>query len=131
MENTPDTKVLIIDDEKDFVGLLKEKFELEGYEVLTAFDGEEALTKTRELLPDIIICDVRMPKKDGFEVLKELKKAPSFRTPFIMLTAVNDFEKIKEAYNFDADFYVTKPVELKKLLKNVRILLNLSRLRSE
>ena len=117
--------ILVIDDEKDFLGLLKEKLELEGYEVSTAVDGEEGLISAQVSHPDIVICDIRMPKKDGFAVLKALKKNPDFRAPFIMLTAVDDFDKIREAYDEQADFYVTKPVKLQKLLKNIRILLNL------
>jgi DNA-binding response OmpR family regulator len=121
-------KILIIDDEKDFVEILRERIELEGYEVLTAHDGEEGLKKAQKQKPDLIICDVRMPKKDGFEVLKALKQDKGFHTPFIMLTAVDDFDKIKEAYEDKANFYVTKPVDLARLLNNVRIVLNLSKL---
>ena len=120
------TKILIIDDEKDLLDLLKEKLELEGYEVVTASDGEEGLISAQVCEPDLIICDIKMPKKDGFEVLKELKQRANFRAPFIMLTVVDDFDKIKEAYEEEADFYITKPVELYKLLKNIKILLNLA-----
>ena len=63
------TKILIIDDEKDLLDLLKEKLELEGYEVVTASDGEEGLISAQVCEPDLIICDIKMPKKDGFEVL--------------------------------------------------------------
>ena len=120
------TKILVIDDEKDLLDLLKEKLELEGYEVVTAGDGEEGLISAQVCAPDLIICDIKMPKKDGFEVLKELKQHANFRAPFIMLTVVDDFDKIKEAYEDKADFYITKPVELHKLSKNIKILLNLA-----
>lgn len=120
------TKILVIDDEKDLLDLLKEKLELEGYEVVTAGDGEEGLISAQVCEPDLIICDIKMPKKDGFEVLKELKQRANFRAPFIMLTVVDDFDKIKEAYEEEADFYITKPVELYKLSKNIKILLNLA-----
>jgi len=121
-------KILVIDDEKDFADLVAEQLELDGYEVFKAHDGEEGLLKTRTYNPDLIICDVRMPKKTGFEVLRELKKS-GIRIPFIMLTAVDDFEMIKEAYVGEVDFYITKPVRLEKLIKNVRIVLNLARSR--
>ena len=121
------TKILIIDDEKDFLDLLKEQLELAGYSVTTAMNGEEGLISAQVSHPDLVICDVRMPKKDGFEVLRQLKKDPNFQAPFIMLTAVDDFDRIREAYNDQADFYVTKPVNLEKLLKNIRTLLNLKR----
>ncbi|UCD55093.1 MAG: response regulator [Candidatus Omnitrophota bacterium] len=121
------SKILVIDDEKEFLHLIKEKLELEGYEVITASDGEEGLISAQVCEPDLVICDIKMPKKDGFEVLKELKQHANFRAPFIMLTVVDDFDKIKEAYEYAADFYITKPVELYKLSKNIKILLNLSK----
>ena len=120
------TKILVIDDEKELLDLLKEKLELEGYEVVTAGNGEEGLISAQVCEPDLIICDIKMPKKDGFEVLKELKQRANFRAPFIMLTVVDDYDKIKKAYEEEADFYITKPVELYKLSKNIKILLNLA-----
>lgn len=125
------SKILVIDDEKDFLDLIYERLKLEGYHVITAFDGEDGLHKAKTWHPDLIICDVKMPRKDGFEVLKSLRQEPSFRVPFIMLTVVDDFDKIKKAYDEEADFYVTKPVELANLSKNIRILLNLSKTRKE
>ena len=124
-------KILIIDDEQDFLDLVSERLKLEGYDVITAFDGENGLQKAKTWHPDLIICDVKMPKKDGFEVLKNLRQETNIRVPFIMLTVVDDFEKIKEAYDEEADFYVTKPVELASLSKNIQILLNLSKTRKE
>ncbi len=125
------TKILVIDDEKELLALLKERLELEGYEVITASDGEEGLISAQVCEPDLVICDIKMPKKDGFEVLKELKQHANFRAPFIMLTVVDDFDKIKEAYEDEADFYITKPVELHKLSKNIKILLNLAENKKE
>lgn len=124
-------KILIIDDEQDFLDLVGERLKLEGYDVATAFDGENGLQKAKTWHPDLIICDVKMPKKDGFEVLKNLRHETNIRVPFVMLTVVDDFEKIKKAYDEEADFYVTKPVELASLSKNIRILLNLSQTRKE
>jgi CheY-like chemotaxis protein len=124
------SRILIIDDEKDFLDSLKLGFESEGYEIVTAQDGEEGLAKAKDIRPDLIICDIRMPKKDGFMVLKEIRQDVILRRiPFIMLTVIDDFERLKDAYQDEADFYVTKPVELFILTKNVRTLLNLSRSR--
>ena len=120
-------KILLIDDEKALLNLLRENLQAEGYEVITASDGEEGLKKAQNEKPDLVICDVIMPKKDGFEVLKVLRQNTKFQVPFIMLTVVNDFEKIKKAYYEEADFYVTKPVKLAKLVKNIQILLNISK----
>lgn len=124
-------KILIIDDEKDFLSMLGEQLGLENYDVFTALDGEEGIAKAKSHKPGLVICDVRMPKKDGFEVLKVLRQDANFSAPFIMLTAVDDFDKVKKAYDNQVDFYVTKPVELNKLLKNIRLLLNLSKNRAE
>ena len=124
-------KILIIDDEQGFLDLVSERLELEGYDVATAFDGENGIQKAKTWHPDLIICDVKMPKKDGFEVLKNLRHEKNMRVPFVMMTLVDDFEKIKKAYDEEADFYVTKPVELARLSKNIRILLNLSQTRKE
>jgi len=120
-------RILVIDDEKDFLELIKEQLELANYEVLTADNGEDGFTKAISEKPDLVICDINMPKKNGYEVLKELKRRPDFRSPFIMLTILEDFDKIKEAYEDQADFYVTKPVKIENLLKNIRILLTISK----
>lgn len=120
-------KILIIDDEKDFLEMLRESLELNEYLVETALNGKEGIKKAKEFKPNLVISDVRMPKKDGFEVLKTLKEDSEFRAPVIMLTAVDDFEKIKEAYDDEADFYATKPVHLESLLNNIRVLLNISK----
>jgi CheY-like chemotaxis protein len=123
-------KILVIDDESRYRDLMRDKLESEGFEVILACDGEEGLERARGTKPDLIICDMKMPKKDGFDVLKALRKDSDLHTPFIMLTAVDDFENIKSAYEYEANFYVTKPVFYKKLfdstnlMKNIRLLLS-------
>ncbi len=118
-------KILIIDDEKDFLSLLQGALSGEGYDVVSAVDGDEGLNKAKKDKFDLIICDIRMPKKDGYEVLKGVRQDVDKHLPFIMLTAIEDFKNIEEAYDYEADFYMSKPVEFVSLLKNVRILLNL------
>ena len=123
-------KILVIDDESRFRDIIKERLLKEGYEVETAIDGEEGLSKAKEVSPDLIICDMKMPKMDGFEVLEDLRKKENLGTPFIMLTSIGDFDKIQNAYENEANFYITKPVvytklfEETKLLDNVRVLLS-------
>ncbi|MFH1593282.1 MAG: response regulator [Candidatus Omnitrophota bacterium] len=124
-------KILVIDDEKEILTLVKRRLELEGYEVHTAGNGDEGLKRAKTLKPNLIICDVMMPEKDGFEVLREIRQDKTQNTIFVMLTAVDDFDKIKKAYDDEANFYVTKPVNLATLSKNVRILLNLAKGRSD
>jgi len=126
-------KILVIDDESKYRDAVKKGLEAEGHRVVIAVDGEEGLAKAREHNPDLIICDMRMPKMDGFDVLKSLRGEANMNTPFIMLTAVDDFEKIKRAYEYEANFYVTKPAVPAKLFKatdfskNVRVLLSFPR----
>ena len=123
-------KILVIDDESKFRDLLKEGLQKEGYEVEMAIDGDEGLEKAKTINPDLIICDMKMPKMDGFEVLKGLRKEANLNTPFIMLTLMDDFKNIQSAYEHEANFYITKPVdhtkifESTKLLDNIRILLS-------
>lgn len=122
----PHAKILLIDDEKELLELIGEQLAIAGYEVITAENGEDGIIKARMLNPDLVICDMHMPKKDGFAVLRELKNN-NFTAPFIMLTVEDKFDKIKKAYDEEVDFYITKPVELEKLLKNIKILLNISK----
>jgi len=125
-----EAKILVIDDEQGFLDLMKEKLELDGYAIITADDGEKGMQEVQTQKPDLVICDIRMPKKDGYEVLKELRQNKDVQnTPFIMLTVVDDFDNIKRAYDEKADFYTTKPVEFSKLLKNIQILLNIKSLK--
>ncbi|MFH1381188.1 MAG: response regulator [Candidatus Omnitrophota bacterium] len=124
-------KILIIDDEKDLLDLLKEQLELAEYEVIIAQDGEEGLEKAASYKPDLIICDINMPKKNGFEVLKEFRDNQNTYTPFIILTVESDFDKTKAAYDGTADFYATKPVNIEKLKKNIVTILNISQLKEK
>jgi len=125
-------KILLIDDEKEFLDFMTKGLGPAGYNVVTAEDGGTGLIKARMFRPDLIICDIRMPNKDGFEVLSEIRKDETFnRVPFIMLTAVDELKKIEKAYDQEADFYVTKPVEFAKLLQQIMLLLNLSDAKKE
>jgi DNA-binding response OmpR family regulator len=124
-------KILAIDDQGKFRDLLKSTLEKEGYEVTLANDGEDGIRKAGSGSYDLVICDMMMPKKDGFDVLKALRGELKSGVPFIMLTSIDDFDKIKTAYDYEANFYVTKPVrhnqlfETTKLMENVRVLLSL------
>lgn len=123
-------RILVIDDESRFRDLIKERLKKEGYLVEMAHDGEEGLLKVRHTDFDLIICDMMMPKKDGFAVLKALRGEINKNTPFIMLTSIDEFDKIQSAYEYEANFYITKPAihadlfESTKLLKNIRVLLS-------
>lgn len=118
-------RILVVDDEQEFLDFIKEQLELRDYIVLLARDGTEGLAGIKTNRPDLVICDIRMPKQDGFCVLKELRHSGDTKTPFIMVTAFDDFEKMKDAYSEEADVYLTKPVAIDTLLKNIQLLLSI------
>ena len=125
--NTP--KILVIDDEEDFLFVIKKKLEGEGFEVVTAINGTEGIAKVETEKPNLIVCDWLMPDKNGLEVLTQLRKEKKLRVPFVMLTAYDDFEKIKKAYEGQADFYVPKTINPDELVAKIRTLLNISETR--
>jgi len=116
-------KVLIADDEPDILEILKYNLLNEGYEVITAKDGDEALEKARRTQPDLIILDVMMPKKTGVEVCQLLRAQPVFKeTLIIFLTAVNDEGTQIKGLETGADDYISKPGSPKVLLSRVNAL---------
>lgn len=122
METSP-RKVLIADDEPDILEILKYNLSNEGYEVATAKDGDEALEKARRILPDLVILDVMMPKKNGVEVCQILRGQPAFKdTLIIFLTAVNDEKSHIKGLETGADDYISKPIAPKVFLSKVNAL---------
>lgn len=120
MKNTQ-KKILIMEDEPDALMMLSMALKSAGYVVFGAPDGEEGLKIFREEKPDLVILDVMMPRMDGWEVLQRIKAGlKSKRVPVIMLTGKSeDADKVK-GYDFGADFYVTKPYNIQKLLPIIR-----------
>lgn len=116
-------KVLIADDEPDILEILKYNLEKEGYQVLTAKDGNEALDKARQNQPDLIVLDMMMPKKNGMEVLELLRLQPMFKDTLIMfLTALNDESTQLKGFSTGADDYVSKPVSTGVFVSKVNAL---------
>lgn len=116
-------KVLIADDEPDILEILKFNLENEGYEVVTAKNGDEALEKARHHKPDLIILDVMMPNKTGVEVCAILRRQASFNeTLIIFLTAVNDEGTHIKGLETGADDYISKPISPKVLISRVNAL---------
>jgi two-component system, OmpR family, alkaline phosphatase synthesis response regulator PhoP len=116
-------KVLIADDEPDILEILKYNLSGEGYEVITAKDGDEALEKARRNQPDLVVLDVMMPKKTGVEVCQILRSQANFKeTLIIFLTAVNDEGTQIRGLETGADDYVSKPVSPKVFLSRVNAL---------
>jgi len=116
-------KVLIADDEPDILEILKYNLLNEGYEVVTAKDGDEAVEKARRNNPDLIVLDVMMPKKSGVEVCKLLRAQPAFKeTLIIFLTAISDEGAQIKGLETGADDYISKPISPKVFISRVNAL---------
>src|ERR1700748_2838089 len=99
--------ILVVDDVADNVEILQMRLESQGYEVVTAGDGLEALEKTRELLPDLVLLDIMMPKMDGIEAVKRLKADPSLPfIPVILVTAKSDSKDVITGLESGGDDYL-------------------------
>ena len=116
-------KILIADDEPDILEILKYNLSNEGYEVITAKDGDEALEKARRTQPDLIVLDVMMPRKTGVEVCQLLRAQPAFKeTLIIFLTALNDESTQIKGLETGADDYISKPISPRVFLSRVNAL---------
>lgn len=115
------TKVLIIDDNRQITSILEEYAKKEGYETVIATDGKQGISKFETEKPDIILLDVMMPKIDGFEVCREIRK--SSQVPIIMITARGeDFEKIM-GLEIGADDYIVKPFSPGEVMARIKAIL--------
>jgi two-component system, OmpR family, alkaline phosphatase synthesis response regulator PhoP len=118
-------KILAVDDQPQIVRLIQVNLQKAGFEVLTAFDGEEGLRKVREEKPDLVILDVIMPKRDGFEVLREIKSnAETRHLPVIMLTVKAQDADIFEGLKEGAELYLPKPFHPTELVSLVQRVLD-------
>lgn len=116
-------KILVVDDEAYIVELIQVNLEKAGYQVTTAYDGEEAWKKVEEERPDLIVSDVMMPKLDGFGLLKKLKNTMSTKSiPVVMLTAKASDQDVFKGWHFGADEYLTKPFNPAQLVNIVNII---------
>ena len=119
-----DTKILLVDDEPDILEILKYNLSNEGYNVFTANDGLSAISKAKEIIPNLIIMDIMMPNMDGIEACEKLRVDQKFNDTIIMfLTARGEDYSHVAAYEAGADDYVTKPVKPKVLVSKVKGLL--------
>jgi CheY-like chemotaxis protein len=116
--------VLVIEDEAPLRANLARLLSAEGYRVVAAPNGDEGIRRAREERPDLVICDVLMPRTDGFGVLAALRSQPeTAETPFIFLSASADKEDLARGLRSGANEYVTKPFKIAELLAAVRRLL--------
>lgn len=114
-------KILAVDDERHIVRLIQVNLERAGYEVITAYDGREALKKIAEERPDLVVLDVMMPYMDGLETLKQIRANQEMRElPVIMLTAKAQDQDVFQGYTHGADIYLTKPFNPMELLTFVK-----------
>jgi len=124
--------ILIVDDEPTNVDMLSQELDEEGYKLLTAYDGEEALIKVQEHKPDLILLDVMMPKVDGFTVCRILKgSGKTVLIPVILLTALRDHEDRVPGIDAGADDFISKPFDGDELLAKIRSLLRQKKHRDE
>jgi len=116
-------KVLIADDEPDILEILKYNLVNEGYQVMTAKDGDDAIEKAKRFQPDLLVLDIMMPKKNGVEVCEILRSQPAFKNSLIIfLTAVNDENTQIKGLETGADDYLSKPVSPKVFISRVNAL---------
>ncbi|MBI1795498.1 MAG: response regulator [Candidatus Eisenbacteria bacterium] len=117
-------RILVVDDEIYIVHILDFSLGMEGYEVITALDGEQALEKARAEKPDLIVLDIMMPKLDGYETCKMLKaEAGTKDIPVILLSAKGRNVDQKIGFEVGADDYITKPFSPRKLVERINAIL--------
>ena len=120
-------RILVVDDEIYIVHILDFSLGMEGYEVITALDGEQALEKARVEKPDLVVLDIMMPKLDGYETCKMLKAEPGTKDiPVILLSAKGRNVDQKIGFEVGADDYITKPFSPRKLVERINAILGQS-----
>ncbi len=114
-------RILVVDDERRMVGFIRLNLEQDGFEVIEAFNGTDALNRLRDSLPDLILLDIMMPDIDGFQVLRTIREIS--QVPVIMLTAKGEEDDKVRGLELGADDYVTKPFSPRELVSRVRAVL--------
>jgi DNA-binding response OmpR family regulator len=115
-------KILVVDDEKDVLAAIDAVLSSEGHEIILAEDGVQALKSVSTHMPDVIVCDIEMPKLKGFEVLTELRKDSSTsKIPIIFLTGRTDITALVRSMELNVDDFLTKPYTAQDLIAAVNI----------
>ena len=121
------TKILVVDDDKAINELIKVNLELQGYEVIQAFNGTEGFALAKQETPALVVLDVMMPEVDGYTVAQRIRQCDEISdTPIIMLTALSELNDKVSGFNIGVDDYLTKPFEIDELIVRVRALLKRS-----
>jgi K+-sensing histidine kinase KdpD len=125
-------KILIVEDNKENIDLIKYFLKTQNYLLFTSSDGVDAVQKIGEIKPDIILLDIMLPRKDGFQVCAEVKNNPEFRLiPIIMITALKELKDKIKGLEAGADDFISKPFENVELLTRVKSLLRVKRFQDE
>jgi DNA-binding response OmpR family regulator len=123
---SPLAHVLVVDDSKDSVDIVRQVLESRGFAVTTAHDGESALRAVEERRPDLVLLDVMMPQMSGLEVLDRLRSDVRHASiPVILLTAKAQDQDVLAGYRFGADYYITKPFTPRQVLYGIGLVLGL------
>jgi DNA-binding response OmpR family regulator len=118
-------KILVVDDEVDLVETLRFPLEMEGFQVLVSYNGEDALNQARKENPDLVLLDVMLPKLDGYKVCRLLKFDERYKhIPILMLTAKTQEKDKLTGVETGADEYITKPFDIDQLMEKVKAYLN-------
>ena len=116
------TKILLLEDDLNLSDTVCDYLEEKGFEVICVYDGEEALSSIYENRFDLLLLDVNVPIKNGFQVLKEIRKDGN-DTPTIYITSLNSVDSLEQGYSSGCDDYIRKPFELKELLIRIQTIL--------
>lgn len=117
-------KILLVDDEEFIHKIIRRVFEGSPYELFSAYNGNEALAKARELAPDLILLDINMPEKDGYAVVRDIRSnKKTKRIPIIMVTALGEVVDKVVGYELGVEDYITKPFDGEKFRKRIEIFL--------
>lgn len=112
-------RILLVDDEEEFVKTLAERIRIRQFLADVSFSGEEALSRLREAIPDVMVLDLKMPGMDGMEVLRQVKKSlPAI--PVLILTGHGSEKDKEEAFRIGAFEYLQKPVDIEVLIEHIR-----------
>lgn len=114
-------KILIIEDDRALQSALMEMLSQEGYETISAYDGQEGMEKAEAENPDLILLDLILPKKDGFEVLAEIKNSPSKNIPVLILTNLEEIDNVQKALDLGAKtFMVKSDFSLRDIIEKIK-----------
>lgn len=124
---TKQIKVLMAEDESEVLSIMSRKVAAQGYTVITASDGEEAWEKIQKESPDVIVLDLVMPGRNGFEVLRRVREQPTTARwqPVIIVSAKRELEDLQEGYALEADHYITKPCQIEDILRSIKLMVRL------